>query len=101
MNESVQEIVTDLMQRQPCSGGFLPTSPAVRLPESEVGSAVSAFIWSVVGHVEDGKTGNCLRAECIAYSAAKNAPCALLRFAPQSYQTLVYVLMNMAARTSV
>jgi len=57
VNESVQEIVTDLMQRQPCSGRFLSTSPAVRLTESEVGIAVSAFIWSVVGHVEDGKTG--------------------------------------------
>jgi hypothetical protein len=61
MNESVQEIVTDLVQRQPCSGGFLPTSPAVRQPVSEVGSAVSAIIWSVVGHVDDGNTGNYLK----------------------------------------
>lgn len=60
MNESVQKIVTDLMQGQPCSGGFLPTGPAVRLSESEVGIAVSALIWSVVGHVDDGKTGNYL-----------------------------------------
>jgi hypothetical protein len=81
MNESMQKIVTDLMQRQPCSRGFLPTGPAVFLPESEVGIAVSAFIWSVVGHVDDGKTGY-LRTECIGNSAAKNAPCALLRFGP-------------------
>jgi hypothetical protein len=49
------------VQRQPCSGGFLPTSPAVRQPVSEVGSAVSAIIWSVVGHVDDGNTGNYLK----------------------------------------
>jgi hypothetical protein len=78
MNESVQKIVTDLIQRQSCCGGFLPTGPAVLLPESEVGTAVSAFIWSMVGHVADGKTGNYLRTECIGNSAAQNAPCGLL-----------------------
>jgi hypothetical protein len=53
MNESLQKIVTDLMQRQPPEATFLPTNSAIRLAESNVSVAVSALVWHVVVQGDD------------------------------------------------
>ena len=54
VHESVQQIVTDLMQRQPLGCVLLPTVPAIRLSEWNIGVAVLALVWHVVGHFHDG-----------------------------------------------
>jgi hypothetical protein len=53
MDEGVQEIVTDLMQRQPLNRAFLAADPAVALAERKVGVAVSAFFSRVFRYLHD------------------------------------------------
>jgi hypothetical protein len=55
MNESMQEIVTDLVKRQSFQARFLPTETAVRPSESNIGVAVWTFVWRVIGQVDDGE----------------------------------------------
>jgi len=56
MNENVQEIVTDRMQRQSLRAEFLPTYPTECVAGLNGGTAVLAIVRGVVDHVESGET---------------------------------------------
>jgi len=65
MHDSVQQIIADLPQRQPIGHIFLSTDAAVRLPWRDMGVAISAGFWRIVGslHNDTYATSACREAD--------------------------------------
>jgi hypothetical protein len=64
MSNSVQQITTDLLQRQPIGHIFLSADTAVRLPWQDIGVAISACYWRIIGclHNDTYATSACWKA---------------------------------------